>query len=71
MKKYGLSKDVKEKYIRLKTKDLIEFGYTDLTEQEVEEELNKVLSGIEELTIIGEFIEDEELKNATKDGHNG
>lgn len=46
----------KEAYIVAKTKDLIEFGYTDLTNKTVEEQLEKVLKG-EELSIIGKFIE--------------
>lgn len=44
----------KKDYIEAKTKDLIEFGYTSLTEKEVEEQVEKVLQK-GELTIIGHF----------------
>ena len=43
-------------YVKAKTKALREFGYTDLTEIEVTEQLQKILAN-EELNIIGMFIE--------------
>ena len=46
----------KKKYIKAKTKDLKEFGYPDLTQKHVAEQLEKVLKG-QKLTVIGKFIE--------------
>lgn len=46
----------KSDYVTAKTKMLIEFGYTNLTEAEVETQLNNLLDG-KELDIIGMFIE--------------
>ena len=51
----------KEKYIKAKTKDLREFGYTNLTEEEVRVQLEKILKG-EELDIIGMFMEKDIVK---------
>jgi hypothetical protein len=48
----------KEAYIVAKTKDLIDFGYTTLTKEEVSEQLEKVLNQ-EELSVIGHFIKDD------------
>ena len=48
----------KKDYITAKTKALKEFGYTDLTEKEVAEQLDKILKK-EELSIIGMFMEDD------------
>lgn len=55
----------RKKYVRLKTKDLIEFGYTTLTEQSVDEQITIVLENKKTtkvqrtLSVIGHFIEDE------------
>jgi hypothetical protein len=49
----------KKDYIKAKTLDLIEFGYSGLTEKEVEEQLNKVLKRKEHLSIVGMMIEDD------------
>jgi hypothetical protein len=50
-------KVLKSNYVRLKTKDLIEFGYTDLTEKEVSEQVDKILKGVkdDDLSVIGLF----------------
>lgn len=45
-------------YIIAKTKQLKEFGYSNLTEQEVENELIKILNE-QETTVIGKFIKNE------------
>lgn len=49
----------KTDYIKAKTKDLIEFGYTTLTEQDVADQLEKILTHDKELSIIGAFMKDE------------
>ena len=46
----------KKDYVAAKTKDLKEFGYNNLTEQEVEVQLDKIMSG-EKTDVIGGFIE--------------
>lgn len=51
----------REKYVAAKTRQLREFGYTDLTEKTVDEELSALLAG-KPLTIIGKFMEGEVLK---------
>ena len=48
----------KQRYINAKLKVLREFGYTDLEEKTVSEQLEKVING-EELNVIGMFIEDD------------
>lgn len=48
----------KKDYIIMKTKQLKEFGYGNLTEQAVEEQLDKLLKG-EALTIIEMFMNNE------------
>lgn len=48
----------KEDYIKAKTKDMIEFGYSDLTEETVRKQLENILSG-KELDVIGMFMEDD------------
>ena len=50
---------LKENYIKLKTKDLIEFGYTNLTENEVSEQLEKILNNETDLSVIGMFCKDD------------
>jgi hypothetical protein len=54
-------KVLKSNYIRLKTKDLIEFGYSNLTEQEVSEQVDKILNKQEGLSVIGMFCKDDIL----------
>ena len=49
----------KAKYAELKTKDLIEFGYSTLTEKEVLEQVDKILKGDTNLNVIGRFCEDD------------
>lgn len=51
----------KKAYIKAKTGDLQNFGYTNLTEKEVEIQLEKILKG-EELDIIGMFMESDIVK---------
>lgn len=46
-------------YITAKTKQLKEFGYNKLTEQETTEQLKKILTKDKTLTIIGQFMVDE------------
>lgn len=47
-------------YVKAKTRDLIEFGYSTLTEEDVEVQLNLILANRkEDLSVIGRFIEDE------------
>ena len=48
-------------YIKAKTAQLKEFGYSDLTEQTVEGQLKLILSG-KPLNVIGKFIEDDIVK---------
>jgi hypothetical protein len=45
-------------YIFAKTKALQEYGYTELTEKEVADQLDKILKS-EELSVIGLFMEDD------------
>lgn len=52
----------KEKYVAAKTKDLVEYGYATLTEEEVSKQVDNVLSGAE-LSIIGMFIEKDIVKD--------
>jgi hypothetical protein len=54
-------KVLKLNYIRLKTKDLIEFGYSNLTEQEVSEQVDKILNKQDDLSVIGMFCKDDIL----------
>jgi hypothetical protein len=50
---------LKSNYVKLKTKDLIDFGYTSLSEKEVEDQVEKILAGDTDLSVIGMFcIED-------------
>lgn len=49
-------------YVKAKTKQLREFGYTDLTEKTVDEQVTAVLEGkelMEGMTVIGGFIKGE------------
>lgn len=49
-------------YVTAKTKDLIEYGYGKLTENEVRIEVEKILTGdLSSLTIIGHFCKDDIL----------
>jgi hypothetical protein len=52
-------KVLKSNYVKLKTKDLIEFGYAKLTEQEVSEQVDKILKGDKDLSVIGMFCKDD------------
>ena len=47
----------KDSYVRLKCRDLREFGYSSLTQDEVREELDALLRGEESQSIIGRFIQ--------------
>lgn len=51
----------REKYVAAKTAQLREFGYSDLSEKTVDEELSALLAG-KPLTIIGKFMEGEVVK---------
>jgi hypothetical protein len=59
----GIVTVAKSDYIVAKTKQLIEFGYKDLEQSHVEEQVNLVLAGKanmnEGLTVIGEMITDD------------
>lgn len=48
----------KKDYIKAKTKDLKEFGYYELTENEVSCQVDKILKG-GNLSVIGKFMEDD------------
>lgn len=50
---------LKSDYIKAKTKDLQEFGYSDLTESDLEKSLNMILSNSNELDVIAHFIKDD------------
>lgn len=54
----------KSDYIKAKTKDLIEFGYSSLTEEVLSEQLDKILSNApeSELNVIGLFCKSD-IKN--------
>ena len=54
-------KVLKSNYIRLKTKYLIEFGYSNLTESEVAEQVEKILNKQDDLSVIGMFCIDDIL----------
>ncbi len=47
-----------DRYIKMKTADLREFGYSTLTENQVAEQLEKIRKG-EPLSIIGKFMEND------------
>jgi len=51
----------KEDYIVARTKDLKEFGYSSITEDDVRLQLDKIFKG-EVLSVIGLFIEDDIIK---------
>lgn len=46
---------LKSNYIKLKTKDLKEFGYESITENEVAEQVEKILKKEDNLSVIGMF----------------
>ena len=48
----------RDQYVKAKTRQLREFGYNDLTEQQVDEQITKILNG-EPLDVIGLMMEDE------------
>lgn len=50
---------LKSNYVKLKTKDLIEFGYSSLTENEVSEQVDKIVKGDKDLSVIGMFCKDD------------
>ena len=49
-------------YVRAKTRDLRKFGYNDLTEDVVREQIAAILAG-EKLSVIGMFIEGDIVKD--------
>jgi len=49
----------RNEYVTAKTKDLKEFGYQNITEQEVDRQLQKILNGDTDLSVIGQFMIDE------------
>ena len=59
MKLSNGSKVLKSNYVKLKTKDLIEFGYVKLTEKEVSDQVDKIMKGDKNLSIIGMFCKDD------------
>lgn len=48
-------------YIKAKTRQLRDFGYRDITERHVGEQVDALLAG-KKLTVIGKFMEDEIIK---------
>lgn len=52
-------KVLKSNYVKLKTKDLIGFGYAKLTEEEVSEQVDKIIKGDKDLSVIGMFCKDD------------
>lgn len=48
-------------YVTAKTKDLIEFGYKELTEHEVSQQVLKVLNRDLDLSIIGRFVQSDNI----------
>jgi hypothetical protein len=50
---------LKSNFIKLKTKDLKEFGYTSLTENEVAEQVEKILKKEDDLSVIGMLCKDD------------
>lgn len=50
---------LKSNYIKLKRKDLVEFGYSKLTESDVSEQVEKILKGDDDLSVIGMFCKDD------------
>lgn len=60
----GVSRRVlRSDYVRAKTKQLQEFGYPSLTEEDVDSQLTALLAG-KNLTVIGMFMKDEVVKEA-------
>ncbi|MFA5366686.1 MAG: hypothetical protein WC333_02280 [Dehalococcoidia bacterium] len=53
-------------YIDAKTKDLRDFGYSNLTTEEVGIQLEKVINGLDDLTVIGMFIADDLASSETQ-----
>jgi hypothetical protein len=58
-------KVLKSNYIRLKTKDLIEFGYSNLTEQEVSEQVLTVEKFQMELQMLAQDMKHLETRQAS------
>ena len=50
---------LKSNYIKLKTKDLKDFGYSGLTENDVAEQVEKILKKQNDLSVIGMFCKDD------------
>lgn len=56
----GIEKRIpKSAYIKAKTKQMRDFGYSKLTEEEVLKQVDIILSGEKSTNIIGMFIQDE------------
>jgi len=55
----------KSQYIILKTKALVEFGYSSLRDIDVANELEKIVAGRNDLTVIGLFCKDDISENQT------
>lgn len=49
-------------YVKRKTAQLREFGYPDLTEEDVSAEIGKLLDGGGGLTVIGHFMDGEVVR---------
>ncbi len=45
----------KKDYVTAKTKTLVEFGYSSLTEDEVLKQVDKIVAGSDDLDVIGHF----------------
>jgi len=50
----------RESYVTAKTKALREFGYSNLTEQEVNDQITAIIDG-KPTNVVGKFMEDEVL----------
>lgn len=51
----------KSQYVEAKTKDLRAFGYSNLTEEEVSKQVDKILAQDKDLDVIGMFCESDIL----------
>lgn len=65
MKKALTHEEIRKRYCLSKCRDLREFGYTDLTIDEVFEQYDKVVAKDPVLTVIGTIIKDDFEKAAT------
>ena len=50
---------LKSNYIKMKTLDLISFGYSTLIEKDVAEQVEKIINNETDLSVIGMFCKDD------------